>query len=193
MTPSLNPDSTIAFIGTGNMARAIIGGLINSGHPAKQIIATARNAEKLADLADQGVATGNDNHAAIKSADVVLLCVKPQMMLSLLAELRDTLVSHSPLVISVAAGIKLDTLQASLSPQLPIVRCMPNTPSLVGLGASGLFASESTLPGQRELAAAILQAVGVSVWVDSDDKMDAVTAVSGSGPAYYFMVMEAMI
>ena len=186
--------TTIAFIGAGNMASAIIGGLINSGTDKKSIWACDPGADKLADLETQfGIQTTTENLQAIPLADVIILAVKPQVMEMVLAPLQASLQAKKPLIISVAAGINLDSLSAWCGGALPIVRCMPNTPALVGQGASGLFANDQINDQQKQISEDILNAVGMSVWVQSEAELNAVTAVSGSGPAYYFLFMEAMI
>lgn len=186
--------TTIAFIGAGNMASAIIGGLINSGSPAQSIWACDPGQDKLDQLKQQfGIQTSTNNLEAITQADVVILAVKPQVMEVVLAPLQNALQDKQPLVISVAAGINLKSLAAWCGGPLPIVRCMPNTPALVGQGASGLYANAQTSSQHKTISENILNAVGISVWVNSEEELNAVTAVSGSGPAYYFLFMEAMI
>ncbi|MDB6063440.1 MAG: pyrroline-5-carboxylate reductase [Verrucomicrobiaceae bacterium] len=183
----------VAFIGAGNMASALIGGLVKQGFSAAQISASdpyAPSLEKLQQLA--AVTVTSDNIAAIANADVVILAVKPQAMKQVLLPLATTLQQKRPLIISIAAGIEIASIERWLGGALPIVRCMPNTPALVQLGATGLFANAAVNAAQRELADSILRAVGIALWVDSEQQLDAVTAVSGSGPAYFFLVMEAM-
>src|SRR5690554_23650 len=181
--------SRVTFIGAGNMASAIIGGMIDSGHPATAITATSPNDTSLAPLRERfAIHTSNDNAAAVRDADVVVLAVKPQIMHEVCAGLRDMLQQHRPLVISVAAGLAAETLQSWLGGGLPLVRCMPNTPSLVGAGAAGLFATAEVSADQRTQAGELLQAVGLVEWVDEELLLDAVIAVSGSGPAYFFLM-----
>jgi len=183
----------LAFIGTGNMARAILGGLLSDGYPAENIWATGRNLDKLSDLAQLGVNTGSDNQAAVAACDVVVLAVKPQMMREVISPFAETCREHKPLFISVAAGIPAASLDSWLGGQQAVVRCMPNTPSLVKLGASGLFANAAVSAEQREITDHIMAATGLALWVEEEQQLNAVTAVSGSGPAYYFLFMEAMI
>ena len=189
--------STIAFIGAGNMASAIMGGLIENGFDPKQIWACDPSEEKLADLANQmGIQTTTDNSKAVAQAQTVILAVKPQIMEAVLTPLQAALSDSKPLIISVAAGINLYSLSAwagSADYDPAVVRCMPNTPALVGQGASGLYANSLVSKEQKETSEQILNAVGISVWVKDEPELDAVTAVSGSGPAYYFLFMEAMI
>jgi pyrroline-5-carboxylate reductase len=183
----------LAFIGAGNMASALIGGLVKQGFTAQQITAAdpyPAMLDKLKSVAPVSV-TG-DNIAAVSDADVVILAVKPQVMKQVLEPLAATLQQRRPLIISIAAGIEIASIERWLGGALPIVRCMPNTPALVQLGATGLFANAAVSAAQRDLADSILKAVGVALWVDSEAQLDAVTAVSGSGPAYFFLVMEAM-
>lgn len=182
----------LAFIGAGNMARSIIGGLIAEGYPAGHIIASGPRPESLEQVAKQfGILTSRDN-AQAAAADVVILAVKPQVLKSVALELQGAL-SHKPLIISVAAGITTVSMGQWLGADQAIVRSMPNTPSMVQAGAAGLFANANTNPEQRALAEEILGAVGIVQWLPDENQLNAVTAVSGSGPAYFFLVMEAMI
>ena len=185
-------NSSIAFIGAGNMSGAIIGGMIKRGYPALSITATGRTQSKLDVLHENfGVKTSTDNNQAC-AADILVIGVKPQVLQSVVEPLRPHL-AHKPLIISVAAGIPMENLEKWMGGDLAIVRCMPNTPSLVQLGASGLFANSLTSTTQKQQAGDILSAVGIVEWLDDEALIDAVIAVSGSGPAYYFMFMEAMI
>lgn len=184
---------TLAFIGAGNMARAIIGGLINNGYPAEQIWASEPDASKLIDLKEQGLQTTCNNCEAVTAADVVILAVKPQVLKSVLTDISTTVQSQKPLLVSVAAGVMTSSMEQWLGGSTAIVRCMPNTPALVQAGANGLYANGTVSSKQKELAESILQATGITIWVDEESQLDAVTAVSGSGPAYYFLVMESMI
>ncbi|MFT3929368.1 MAG: pyrroline-5-carboxylate reductase [Spongiibacteraceae bacterium] len=183
----------LAFIGGGNMASALIGGLVKQGFAADRIVATdplPAALEKLRSVAP--VRTTSDNLEAVANADVIVLAVKPQVMKQVLQPLASTVQQRKPLIISIAAGIEIGSIARWLGGDLPIVRCMPNTPALVQLGATGLFANAQVSAEQKQLADSILRAVGISLWVDSEAQLDAVTAVSGSGPAYFFLVMEAM-
>lgn len=183
----------LAFIGAGNMASALIGGLVKQGFAADRIVATdplPAALDKLKSVAP--VRTTCDNLEAVATADVVVLAVKPQVMKQVLQPLASTLQQRKPLIISIAAGIEIASIARWLGGDLPIVRCMPNTPALVQLGATGLYANAQVSAEQKQLADAILRAVGIALWVDSEAQLDAVTAVSGSGPAYFFLVMEAM-
>ena len=182
----------LAFIGGGNMATSLVGGLLEKGYPANNIIASDPMQENRDRLHQQfGINTTADNLGAAASADVVMLAIKPQVMKSVANELSSAL-GHRPLVISIAAGIPISSLQQWLGEGTPIVRCMPNTPALVQAGAAGLFANTHVSPEQQMLAGEILDAVGISCWLDKEEDIDAVTALSGSGPAYFFLIMEAM-
>ena len=184
---------TIAFIGAGNMAASIIGGLVQKGFNSDQIIASDPMQETLDRLAATApVATTQDNQQAIANADVVVLAVKPQVMQQVAAGIADAVQARKPLIISIAAGITADSLNQWLGGDLAIVRCMPNTPALVQTGATALFGTDAVSETQRQQADQILGAVGIALWVDSEAQLDAVTALSGSGPAYFFLVMEAM-
>ena len=183
----------ITFIGAGNMATSIIGGLISQGHNAKDITASDPNKDALNTLHTQfGIATTTDNLSACGRADVVLLAVKPQVLKAVAQSLAGAL-NHKPLVISIAAGITHAQLQQWLGGDAVVVRCMPNTPSLVQQGAAGLYGGSDISPQQRQLAEQLLSAVSTTTWLEAEPLIDAVTAVSGSGPAYFFLLMEAMI
>ncbi len=188
--------SNICFIGGGNMATSLIGGLIAQGKAADSISVSDPNESQRQQLQQQfAVNTFANAIDATVDADVVVLAVKPQVMkdvaLSVAASLSTS--TKRPLFVSIAAGIDLFSLQTWLGQKQAIVRCMPNTPSLIQLGASGLFANEHTSIVQKNLAETVLKAAGIVQWVQSEAEIDAVTAVSGSGPAYYFLLMEAMI
>lgn len=181
---------TIAAIGAGNMAYSLITGLVRSGIAPGRLRAADVMASQLERYAPLGVQTFTDNAAAIDGADIVLLSVKPQVLQGVLKAMP---VRSSQLLISIAAGIPLRTLHAGTSSTQPIVRCMPNTPALVGAGVSGMFANPAVNPAMREQAQALLGSVGKVVWLPDENSIDAVTAVSGSGPAYFFYLMESMI
>ncbi len=182
---------TIAFIGAGNMARSLMAGLRKS-RPDDVLVASDPSAEQTSAAAALGVSIAADNEAAARQADVIVLAVKPQIMARAAAGTAPGL-SAGKLVISVAAGIEVATLRGLLGDAPAIVRCMPNTPALYGQGMSGLFASDNTSTAQRTQAESILNAVGETLWVSIEHHLDAVTAVSGSGPAYFFLLMEQMI
>ena len=181
----------IAFIGAGNMAASLIGGLRAQGLEAANIRASAPSAETRARVnAEYGIEVFADNAEAIQDADVVVLGVKPQAMKAVCEAIRPSL-KPNQLVVSIAAGITTSSLNNWLDTR-PIVRCMPNTPSLLRKGVSGLFATAEVTSEQREQAQALLSAVGIALWLDDEQQLDAVTAVSGSGPAYFFLLIEAM-
>jgi len=183
----------ITFVGGGNMARSIIGGLVQQGYAPGNLCASARRPETLDALhKDFGIRVEQNNGAAVKGADVVVLSVKPQVMKEVCLSLRDELPLNA-LIISVAAGITCASLANWLGASRHIVRCMPNTPALVQMGASGLYAAAGITAEERQIAEAILGAVGTVAWVDDEGLIDTVTAVSGSGPAYFFLFLEAMV
>lgn len=184
---------TTAFIGAGNMATSIIGGMLAGGFDAQQISATAKSAESVAALNAMGLRdASSDNIKIAADAGVIVLAVKPQIMRSVCEEIAPV-VRSGQLAISVAAGTPAASLNAWLGGKASVVRCMPNTPSLLGAGASGLFAHGEVSDAQRQQAEGIMQAVGLVRWVEDEALLHAVTAVSGSGPAYFFQFMEAMI
>ncbi|MBL4851276.1 MAG: pyrroline-5-carboxylate reductase [Gammaproteobacteria bacterium] len=189
----MNTDLKISFIGAGNMARSLIGGLINDHYPVENIVASDHDAQQCTQLsANMGVKTTIDNIEAAYGADIIVLAVKPQMIAGLCRQLEPHLTQSKPLIISIAAGIRCQALQNWLGASHAIVRTMPNTPSLVGAGAAALFATDVVSDAQRQQAESILRAVGVALWVDDESQMDAITALSGCGPAYFFLVMEIM-
>lgn len=184
----------VGFIGGGNMASSIIAGLLAKGLPAEQVRACDPDPERLGLLQQLGpIRTSSDNNDAIAGADIVILAVKPQVMSVVLAQTQEALTRHRPVTLSIAAGITIDSFEAQLDNKQPIVRCMPNTPALLGHGAAALYANPATSPAQREIAATILTTVGSVCWLDRESDLDAVTAVSGSGPAYFFLLMESMV
>lgn len=192
-TSPSSPSPKIAFIGAGNMAKAIIGGLLAEGFHRSQILAAGPRMETLEKVQNTyALEVTTDNCSAVAWADVVVLAVKPQLLKEVSLALRDSL-GHKPLIISLAAGITTDSIGAWLGEDLPIVRCMPNTPSQLRVGASGLFANAGVNAEHQSLANAILGAVGIVQWLDEEQLLNPVTAVSGSGPAYFFLMMEAMI
>ncbi|MEE1865658.1 MULTISPECIES: pyrroline-5-carboxylate reductase [Pseudomonas] len=181
----------IAFIGAGNMAASLIGGLRAQGLDASQIRASDPGAEQRAKVnAEHGIEMFADNAQAIEGADVVVLAVKPQAMKAVCEALKPNL-KPEQLVVSIAAGITCASMNNWLGAQ-PIVRCMPNTPALLRQGVSGLYATHEVTAAQRQQAEQLLSAVGIALWLDTEQQLDAVTAVSGSGPAYFFLLIEAM-
>lgn len=182
----------ITFIGAGNMAFSIIGGLIDNGYPADCIYAIDPNAEQLSKLKSAFAIQTSAQAEDAKGSDCVVLAVKPQIMRQVLAAYSAYVNVETTLFISIAAGITCASLQKWLSPQSAIVRCMPNTPALVQTGATVLFANAHVNTSQQSLAENILSAVGLCSWTDEEEKLHAVTATSGSGPAYFFLLMEQM-
>jgi len=175
---------SICFIGAGNMATSLIGGLLANGHAAAAITACDINAEQLAELQQRfGINISSDNLASSQTADVVMLAIKPQLMREVCSALSSLPSNPEQLFVSIAAGVPAAAIERWLGGQRSIVRCMPNTPALLQLGASGLAANALVSASQRELAEQIMQAVGISIWVDKESDLDAVTAISGSGPA----------
>lgn len=192
MTDTAFPAS-LAFIGGGNMARSLIGGLLKNGMPGDRIHVADPNESTRAALAtDFGVHTHATAADAALQAECWLLAVKPQVMDSVCDSLRDAVAQRQPLVISIAAGIPLQRLRQHLGEGAAIVRTMPNTPALIGLGATGMFAADDVSASQRAQAQAVMQSAGLVEWIADESLMDAVTAVSGSGPAYVFLLAEAM-
>jgi Pyrroline-5-carboxylate reductase len=181
----------ITFIGGGNMAAALIGGLIGKGHAAAGIRVVEIQAGARARLSAQfGVACVDSVAAAAPLGEVLVLAVKPQQMRAAAQALRPRL--GRELVITIAAGIRLVDLSRWLGGYATLVRCMPNTPALVGAGITGLYASAGVDAGQRALAESILGAVGATLWVPQESLLDPVTAISGSGPAYVLYFIEAL-
>jgi pyrroline-5-carboxylate reductase len=192
-TASAPTDGTIAFIGGGNMARSLIGGLIARGTPAIAI----RVAEPVDVLRDAlargfGVQVSADNAQAVAGAGTWVLAVKPQVMRAVCEALALLAQETRPLVVSIAAGITSAQLERWLGGNIAVVRTMPNTPALLGAGVTGLFANGGVDAEGRERTASLISAAGPTVWIDDEVLMDAVTAVSGSGPAYVFLLAEAM-
>jgi pyrroline-5-carboxylate reductase len=187
------PQPKIAFIGAGNMAKAIIGGLLDEGFQRNDLSASGPRLETLNKVNAQfHIAVSTDNAATAAAADVVVLGVKPQMLKEVCEGLQGAL-AHNPLVISLAAGITTESIARWLDGTPAIVRCMPNTPSQARVGASGLYANAQVSDAQKSIANAILGAVGIVQWFEDEALLNPVTAVSGSGPAYFFLMMEAMI
>jgi len=184
-------NTRIAFIGAGNMAASLIGGLRAKGLDASMIRASDPGEETRKRVsAEHGIETFADNAQAIDGVDVIVLAVKPQAMKIVCEALRPNLQPHQ-LVVSIAAGITCASMNNWLGAQ-PIVRCMPNTPALLRQGVSGLYATGQVSAGQRQQAEELLSAVGLALWLETEQQLDAVTAVSGSGPAYFFLLIEAM-
>jgi pyrroline-5-carboxylate reductase len=184
----------IAFIGAGNMARSLIGGLVQDGWPEDAIWAVDPDAAQRHTISRRwpAVHVQADAAQAVGHADLVVLAVKPQVLRDVARGLAPAVQARRPLVVSIAAGVRIADIERWLGGNLPVVRCMPNTPALVGSGATALTANTRVDAAQKAAAESILRAVGLTVWLDDESGLDAVTALSGSGPAYCFLMMEAM-
>ena len=180
----------IAFIGGGNMASAIIGGLISSGWTPSRITVVDPNADQRDRLAEQHGVHTTDDVAKAAAANIIVLAVKPQVIAAVAQQMDADL--SGKLILSIAAGVTIASLEGFFGP-VAIARTMPNTPALLGLGATGLYVNDHTTEAQCAAAKAIIEAFGICVTVEREDLLDVVTAVSGSGPAYYFLMLEEMI
>lgn len=183
----------IAFVGGGNMARSLVGALMRAG-VAPSLITVAEPNEALRDQlhVDFGIGVFADAADVVANADVIVLAVKPQVMRSVCASIAPLLAQPRPLIVSIAAGIRIAQLDGWLGSGSPIVRCMPNTPALIGAGATGLFANAAVDSDSRTLATALMAHAGSTAWIDDEALMDTVTALSGSGPAYFLLLIEAL-
>lgn len=183
----------ITFIGGGNMATSLIAGLISNDYATSDIHVAEPDQNKCDALQTQyGIQAFTDNTLAIADANIIVLAIKPQIMQLVCKGIADSVQKTKPLVISIAAGLLSKDISRWLGGDVSMVRCMPNTPSLLNEGATGLFANDNVSAKQKSQADKILATAGINVWVDQETQLDAVTAVSGSGPAYYFLFMEAM-
>lgn len=192
MDPTALNSLTLAFVGGGNMARSLVGGALEAGVSAANIRIGEPSSEQRARLAAEfGVECTDSNGDAVDGADLVVLAVKPQVAAEAVRAITSR-INGRALVISVMAGIRSSDLRRWLGAGPSIIRCMPNTPALIGFGMTALYAAPGLPEAAREQAAALLGAVGATVWIDSEDQLDAVTAVSGSGPAYFFLIVEAL-
>jgi pyrroline-5-carboxylate reductase len=186
--------SRIGFLGGGNMARALIGGLIARGtSPSLISVGEPFEAAREQLLRDFKIQASSDNHRAIEGCALVILAVKPQQAGAVLRPLAPPLQATRPLLLSVVAGIRIASLANWVGAGVPIIRTMPNRPALIGAGITGLYAAPGVSAEQRQLAAQTLAAVGQTVWVTEEADLDAVTALSGSGPAYFFLLAELMM
>ena len=185
--------TTIGFVGGGNMARSLIGGLLNTGVAGHYIYVSEPEAEKRDYFARQlGVNVTDANDTLLEQCEVLVLAVKPQVMESACQPLRELAQQRRPLVVSIAAGVREPSIQDWLGGGLAVVRAMPNTPALVSSGASALYAGEAVTESQRDIAESLLRAVGITVWLTDERLLDQVTALSGSGPAYFLLFMETL-
>jgi pyrroline-5-carboxylate reductase len=185
----------IGFIGGGNMARALVGGLVSSGYPHEHLFIAEPNAARRDELAPglPGVTITADNHAVAGRVDSLVLAVKPQAMRDVCTDLAATVQKRRPLVVSVAAGTHSRDIDEWLGGGLAIVRVMPNQPALLLEGASGLYANDRAGAAERNRATEIVSAVGSVVHVDDEGKLDAVTAISGTGPAYFYLLIDMLM
>lgn len=184
----------VAFVGGGNMGRALLGALLRRGHTAAHLAVGEPYEPARDDLlrAFPGVRVGSDNGLAVEGAALVVLAVKPQEMGAVVTALQPALQRSRPVVLSIAAGLQSADLARWCGPGIAVVRAMPNRPALLGAGATGLYAAPDVPPAARKLAEDLMRAAGVVAWVDQESLMDAVTALSGSGPAYFFLLAEAL-
>ena len=185
----------VGLIGGGNMARAIGGGLLRGGMHATDLMIAEPRAEQCDLLRKElyGAMVTDDNSKVASSSEILLFAVKPQILKPVCEDLAEEVQRKRPLVMSIAAGPKVDDIDAWLGGGLPVVRVMPNQPALIDQGISALFANQRTSETHKSLAEKIMTAVGHAVWIDAESKMDAVTAVSGTGPSYFYMLIDVMI
>jgi pyrroline-5-carboxylate reductase len=184
---------TIALIGAGNMGRGLISGLIHHGHPSHQIWAADPSVEKLAELKQAfSIETTSNNCNAVNAADIVILAIKPQMIPAVLPHMEAAFVHHQPVVISIAAGVRMVSLEHYLGKNIKIIRAMPNMPAVIGRGATGLYTAIHLTDQEKNWVDTIFEAVGVVKWLSDETQLDIVTALSGSGPAYFFLIFEAL-
>lgn len=184
----------LAFLGGGNMGRALIGGLLQRDTRPEHIsVGEAYEPARASLSKDFGISATPDNAVALEGASVVVLAVKPQDARAVLTPLAPLIQRHRPVLVSVCAGLRVSALEAWCGGNIPVVRTMPNRPALVGAGATGLFAAPSVSAAHRAKAEAIMRAVGEVVWVPTENALDVVTALSGSGPAYFFLLGELMV
>ena len=183
----------LAVLGGGNMGRALIGGLLRQGLRPERLTVGERGEAARATLErESGLVATTDNAAAVGTAKVVVVAVKPQHVSEVLQPLAETFARTRPLVVCVAAGIRVAALQQWCGPEVPVVRAMPNRPALLGAGVTGLYVPEGITAAHAQLAERVLRSVGEVVWVESEAALDVVTALSGSGPAYFFLLAELM-
>ena len=183
----------LGFIGAGNMARSLASGLIKNGWQAGQLsLSDPELTQRAAVETALGVNAYADNSEVAGRADILVLAVKPQILATVARALTSAVQKKQPLVISIVAGVRIEDIDRWLGGGLPIVRAMPNTAALIGSGAAGMYANKNVTEAMRNQAESILRAVGVTVWLETEDLLDVVTALSGSGPAYFFLVMEAL-
>ncbi|HYA39551.1 MAG TPA: pyrroline-5-carboxylate reductase [Candidatus Methylomirabilis sp.] len=183
----------VGFIGAGNMARSLASGLVRNGWSRDRVILSDPDNDQRRTIENVlGAKTFSDNTLVATQADLLVLAVKPQVLAEAAKAVATTVQQKKPLVISIAAGVRLEDIERWLGGGLPLVRAMPNTAALIGSGATGLYANRRVDAKMRDQAESILRAVGVTVWLEDEYLIDVVTALSGSGPAYFFLVMEAL-
>ena len=185
-----DPNKILAFIGAGNMASSLFGGLIKQGFDPQKLRVSDPDQNQLDKAAILGVKTYKENSACLKDAKFIVICVKPQLAKNVCNALD---LSKGQVLVSIAAGITISNLETWLPAGQPIIRCMPNTPALIQQGITALYANNHTTDKQKREAEQILTAIGQTLWVDEEQKIDIVTAISGSGPAYFFYLIEQMI
>lgn len=186
-------DPQITIIGCGNMGRSLIGGLISNGHPVKKIIGVDLEPDQRELTSNLfNISVMEDSQTAVREADVIVLAVKPQAIQDLLKSISPGLDLAKSLLVSIAAGIRLQDMENWCGGNPSIIRVMPNTPALINAGIAGMYANQGVTETQRSMAESILRSVGTVIWLDNESLLDTVTAVSGSGPAYFFLIMEVM-
>jgi len=182
----------ITFIGAGNMTRSIVAGLVKAGYPASAIMACNRSDEKLSYFAELGVNTSTNNDQGVAFGDVIVLAVKPQAMQAMCEGLSVHGNCTDKVFVSIAAGLTVERLQQFLGCPCPVIRVMPNTPSLIGKGVSGLYADDTVSASAKAFVADMMSAVGTTLWVTEEAQINGVIAAAGSSPAYFFLFLEAM-
>jgi len=188
-------ESKIGFIGGGNMTFAIAGGMLGGGYAAANIAISEPSAEQRERLIGTlpGVMVNSDNAATAKHVDCIVLATKPQVLAGVCRDLAADIQNSKPLILSIAAGVRSSDIEDWLGGDLAVVRVMPNQPAFLGLGVSALFANDNCSDADRELAATVMQAVGKVVQVSAETDIDSVTAISGSGPAYFYLLIDMMV
>jgi pyrroline-5-carboxylate reductase len=186
-------NTKITFIGCGNMGSSLIGGLLANGYPADLITGVDPSDHQRALLKEKfSVQIYADSEQALKEVKVVVLAVKPQSMKETIEKVRKQIILENPLLLSIAAGIRINSLNQWFGKEMAIARVMPNTPALIGSGAAGMYANHLVDNAQKKLTESIMASVGTAIWVENEDLIDAVTALSGSGPAYFFLINEVI-
>jgi len=186
-------DTTIGFIGGGNMARSLIGGVLSTGFDPSKVIVSTRSEERLNALKETfNCVVCNDNKKTISQSNIIVLAVKPYQLKSVCEELKRADIGKDKLIVSVAAAVTINLIGRWCGNTMPIVRTMPNTPCAVGAGVTGLFANSEVSEKGKDQVESLFRAVGTTIWVEHEDQLDAITALTGSGPAYVFKFMEAL-